>query len=171
MASFLSWMEKQGSSGFDNDPITGAIIGAAIEVHRMLGPGLLESPYQSCLCYELAELNLKIEVEPFLPINYKKLKIPRAFRLDLIVEDAVIVELKSVEKILPVHEAQILTYLKLTGLKRGVILNFNVVLMKNGIRRLNLSKSSSSSPSSPVNKTLSDMSPSSPVAVRDRTAP
>lgn len=163
--------EKRASSGFDNDPITGAIIGAAIEVHRLLGPGLLESAYQGCLCYELAELHLKIEVEPFLPISYKKLKIPRAFRLDLIVEDAVIVELKSVEKILPVHEAQILTYLKLTGLNRGVILNFNVALMKNGIRRLNLSRPSPCSPSSPVKRIFSGTSPASPVEPGDRAAP
>ena len=125
--------------------------GGAIEVHRILGPGLLESAYHDCLAYELAELNLKFDVEPFVAINYKKLYLARAFRLDLIVENAVIVELKSVEKILSVHEAQTLTYLKLTGLKRGLILNFNVALMKNGIRRLNLSRPSPFSPSSPVN--------------------
>jgi GxxExxY protein len=142
--------ENQGRPQFDNDPISGAIIGAAIEVHRLLGPGLLESAYKSCLYYELAALDLKIDVERFLPITYKALQLPRAFRLDLIVEDAVIVELKSVEKILPVHEAQILTYLKLTGLKRGMILNFNVTLMKHGVRRLNLTKPSPFSPSSPV---------------------
>ena len=142
--------EQRASAGFENDPVTESIIGGAIEVHRILGPGLLESAYRDCLCYELAELNLKFDIERSLPINYKKLHLACAFRLDLIVGNAVIVELKAVEKILPIHEAQILTYLRLTGLTRGLILNFNVPLMKNGIRRLNRSSSSPFSPSSPV---------------------
>lgn len=135
---------------FEDDPLTGSIIGAAIEVHSFLGPGLLESAYRDCLCYELAELNLEVEIEPFLPITYKRLHLARVFRPDLIVERAVIVELKSVEKILQVHEAQALTYLRLSGLTRGLVLNFNVVLMKHGIRRLNLSNPSPRSPFSPI---------------------
>jgi len=155
--------------GFENDTLTEAIIGAAIEVHRLLGPGLLESPYEECLCYELAERNLRVERQPFLPIVYKNLSLSRVFRPDLIVENAVVVEVKAVEKLLPVNEAQLLTYLKLTGLTRGVLFNFNTVLLKNGIRRLNQSLSppsppSPSSPSSPPSPhSLSPSSPSSPV--------
>jgi GxxExxY protein len=149
-----------GPTPFKNDTLTEAIIGAAIEVHRFLGPGLLESPYEECLCYELAELDLRVERQPFLPIVYKNLVISRAFRPDLIIEDAVVVEVKAIEKILPIHEAQVLTYLRLTGLKRGVVFNFNTILLKNGIRRLNESRTfplspippSPSSPPSPVNK-------------------
>jgi len=116
-----------------------AVIAAAIEVHRNLGPGLLESTYSQCLIYELAERGVPFLIEPFVSIKYKKLGIERAFRADLIVADRLIVEIKHVEKILAIHEAQLRTYMKLSGIKTGLLLNFNTTVLKNGIRRLDLS--------------------------------
>ena len=115
-----------------------AVIAAAIEVHRNLGPGLLESTYSQCLIYELAERGVPFLIEPFVSIKYKKLGIERAFRADLIVADMLIVEIKHIEKILAIHEAQLRTYMKLTGIKTGLLLNFNTTVLKNGIRRLDL---------------------------------
>jgi len=115
--------------------VTDKIIGAAIEVHRQLGPGLLESTYEKCLIFELQRIGLVVESQVELPVTYKGMKIDAGYRIDLLVEKSVIVELKAVESILPVHEAQILTYLKLSGNKLGLLLNFNVKLMKDGIRR------------------------------------
>lgn len=115
--------------------VTDKIIGAAIEVHRQLGPGLLESTYEKCLIFELQRIGLVVESQVELPVAYKGMKIDAGYRIDLLVEKSVIVELKAVESILPVHEAQILTYLKLSGNKLGLLLNFNVKLMKDGIRR------------------------------------
>ncbi len=115
--------------------VTDKIIGAAIEVHRQLGPGLLESTYEKCLIFELQRIGLVVEPQVELPVTYKGMKIDAGYRIDLLVEKSVIVELKAVESILPVHEAQILTYLKLSGNKLGLLLNFNVKLMKDGIRR------------------------------------
>lgn len=120
---------------FEND-LSKKIIGAAIEVHKILGPGLLESTYEKCLCRELELKGLCIEIQKSLPVEYKGIKIDSGYRLDLVVENSVIVELKSVEKILPIHEAQLLTYLKLTGLKLGLIINFNVPVLKNGLKRI-----------------------------------
>lgn len=128
---------------FENERLTQAIIGSAIEVHRVLGPGLLESAYQDAMRYELAELGLAFEHEPLVAFQYKKLRIERGFRPDLIVDRSVVVELKSVEKILPVHEAQVRTYLKLTEISRGLIFNFNTDLLKSGIRRVERSRGSS----------------------------
>ena len=107
-------------------------------VHRALGPGLLESTYQRCLEYELRTAGFSIIVEPYIPFDYKSLKIERAFKPDLIVEQAMIVEIKHIEKILAIHEAQTRTYMKLTGIKSALILNFNTQVLKNGIRRLDL---------------------------------
>ncbi|MBP7997921.1 MAG: GxxExxY protein [Chloroflexi bacterium] len=115
--------------------LTEKIIGAAIEVHRHLGPGLLESTYESCLVYELEQLGLIIEKQKPLPVVYKGLHIEQGYRLDLLVNEVAIVELKAVEVITPVHEAQILSYLKLSGCPVGLLLNFNVKLLKNGIKR------------------------------------
>jgi len=115
--------------------LTEQIIGAAIEVHRHLGPGLLESAYETCLAYELEKLGLKVERQKALPLIYKEIRLEQGYRIDLLVEDAVVVELKVVEHILPVHEAQVLSYLKLSGCKVGLLLNFQVKLLKNGIRR------------------------------------
>jgi GxxExxY protein len=116
--------------------ITEAIIGAAIEVHRTLGPGLLESAYEACLVYELQSKGLKVEQQKPVPVIYHQVKLDCGYRLDLLVEAQVIVEIKSVEEISPVHQAQLLSYLKLTGLHTGLIINFNVKLLKHGIQRL-----------------------------------
>ena len=112
------------------------IIGAAIKVHRVLGPGLLESAYQKCLAWELSRVGLRVECEVPLPLRYEGIQIDAGFRLDMQVEDLVIVENKVVEQILPIHEAQLLTYLRLTGCRLGYLLNWNVELMRNGIHRM-----------------------------------
>lgn len=116
--------------------ITEAIIGAAIEVHRALGPGLLESAYVTCLVYELRERGYKVFQEVPLPLIYKEVKLDCGYRLDLLVNDAVIVEVKSVESLAPIHEAQLLSYLKLADCKVGLLINFNVKMLKQGIKRL-----------------------------------
>ena len=116
--------------------ITEAIIGAAIEVHRALGPGLLESAYFACLVYELRERGFKVLEQVPLPLVYKEVKLDCGYRLDLLVNDAVIVEIKSVEILAPIHEAQLLSYLKLANCKIGLLINFNVKLLKHGIKRL-----------------------------------
>jgi GxxExxY protein len=116
--------------------ITEMIIGAAIEVHRHLGPGLFESTYQECLAHKMTQLGLNFEKEKQLPLEYKGLKLDYAYRLDFLVEQIVIVELKTVETILPIHESQLLTYLKLSGCKVGLLINFNVPILKNGIKRM-----------------------------------
>lgn len=115
--------------------LTERIIGAAIEVHRVLGPGLLESVYESCLAFELTGQGLKVEQQRSLPLIYKTLQFEQGFRLDMVVEERVIVELKVVEKLAPVHEAQILSYLRLSGYPVGLLINFNVKLLKEGLRR------------------------------------
>lgn len=121
---------------FENEKLTQAIIGSAIEVHRILGPGLLESAYQDAVGYELTQLGLEFEREPFVGFQYKELLIERGFRPDFIVERSVIVELKCVEKIISIHESQVRTYLKVTELTRGLIFNFNTDVLKSGIRRI-----------------------------------
>ena len=118
------------------EPLTGQIIGAAIEVHKQLGPGLLESTYQACLCRELELRGVSFECQKPLPLEYKGVRLECGYRIDLLVAGLVIVEIKSVEALAPIHEAQLLTYLKLTGVKIGLLMNFNVVVLKNGIRRL-----------------------------------
>ncbi len=118
--------------------LTERIIGAAIEVHRQTGPGLLESAYEACLAYELTGRGIAFERQKELPLHYKGVQIDAGFRIDLLVSGLVVVELKAVEKILPIHEAQIITYLKLTGCKLGLLLNFNVRRMTDGIKRLAL---------------------------------
>jgi GxxExxY protein len=115
--------------------ITEKVIGAAIEVHKHLGPGLLESTYESCLCQELEIRGLSFQRQVTLPLEYKGLHVEEAFRIDLVVEDKIILELKSQQGILPIHEAQLMTYLKLTGKRVGLLLNFNVSTMKDGIVR------------------------------------
>jgi GxxExxY protein len=115
---------------------TERIIGAAIQVHRELGPGLLESAYETCLCHELSLNNLKVERQIAIPISYKGIKLNAGYRLDMVVEGEVIVEIKAVSDLLPVHEAQLLSYLKQVGGGRGLLINFNVKLLKHGLRRL-----------------------------------
>lgn len=119
-----------------NDTLTELIIGAAIQVHRELGPGLLESAYETCLCHELSLLNLKVEKQKVIPIRYKGILLDAGYRLDLVVEGQVIVEIKAVSELLPVHEAQLLSYLKQVGGGRGLLINFNTRLLKHGLRRL-----------------------------------
>ena len=119
--------------------LTQQVIGAAIEVHRELGPGLMESAYEECICHELCLQGLKVERQMPLPVRYKGINLDCGYRIDLVVEDSLILELKCVEHTLPVHEAQLLTYLKLTGKRVGLILNFNVsVLTRGGIVRKGL---------------------------------
>ncbi len=115
--------------------ITENIIGAAIEVHKVLGPGLLESAYEACLCYELAERAMKFEKQKPLPVIYKDVKLEAGYRLDILVERMVIVEIKTLDKLLPIHEAQLISYLKLSGCNVGLLINFNVKVLKNGLRR------------------------------------
>ena len=124
---------------FYEKELTEKIIGAAIEVHRNLGPGLLESTYQTCLERELDLRSIKFEKEKALPIIYKGIKLESSYRLDILVEEKVVVEIKSVEALLPVHEAQLITYLKLSGLIVGLLINFNVPYLKQGIKRIVLS--------------------------------
>ena len=126
----------------NDDPLSYRIIGAAIEVHRFLGPGLLESAYEECLCLELSLLGIPFQRQVPLPIVYKSMTLLRAYKPDLLIDNAVIVELKTIEKILPVHEAQLLTYLRLSGLERALLFNFNSVPLKSGIRRLSRSSAS-----------------------------
>lgn len=116
--------------------ISEAIIGAAIEVHRAVGPGLLEAAYEECLCYELALRKIPYKRQVLLPLIYKECRLDCGYRLDLLVDDAVIVEIKAVEKILPIHEAQVLNYLKLGGWQLGLLINFNVRILAAGVRRI-----------------------------------
>jgi GxxExxY protein len=118
--------------------LTEQIIGAAIEVHRALGPGLLESAYEECLCVELGLRGIRFQSQVGLPVVYKKHRADTGYRLDLIVEDSVVVEIKAVERLLPLHEAQLLTYLRLSGMATGLLLNFNVPVLKDGIRRMKI---------------------------------
>ena len=120
---------------FENE-ISERIIGCAIEVHKALGPGLLESAYEECLFYEIYQLGLKVEKQKPLPLIYKEIKLEVGYRLDLIVENKVVVEIKSVEALNDIHIAQVLTYLKLSGCKLGLLINFNVLKVKDGIKRL-----------------------------------
>lgn len=115
--------------------MTGRIIGAAIEVHRHLGPGLLETMYEECLVWELRHRGSAVVRQSSIPLVYKELRIDDAYRVDLIVDAQVLVELKHVEKISVVHQAQVLTYLRLTGLRTALLINFNTGVLKNGIRR------------------------------------
>jgi GxxExxY protein len=117
------------------EELTEQIIGAAIEVHRELGPGLLESAYEECLCHELHLREIKFQRQVDLPVRYKGLKLDCGYRLDIVVDDAILVELKSIEQVLPIHQAQLLTYLRLSGKKVGLLINFNVAVLKNGIIR------------------------------------
>lgn len=118
------------------DEITGQIVDAAIQVHRALGPGLLESAYEACLVSELVERGFLVERQKDLPVVYHDKQIDCGYRLDLLVEGQVIVEVKAVDKLAPIHDAQVITYLRLSGMKVGLLVNFNVPLLKDGLRRL-----------------------------------
>ena len=119
----------------DINQLTELVIGCAIEVHRTLGPGLLESTYEICLCHELIIRGLRFETQVPIPVEYKGVKLDCGYRADLVVNDLVLVEIKSVDSLMPIHEAQLLSYLKLGGWKIGLLINFNVQLLKQGLRR------------------------------------
>ncbi len=116
--------------------LTEKIIGAAIEVHRILGPGLLESAYEEALCYELSRSGIRFERQIQLPVRYKGLRLDCGYRIDLVVEDAVIIELKAIDELLPIHSAQLLTYLKASQKQIGLLINFNVPVLKRGLKRM-----------------------------------
>jgi len=118
------------------ETIAKSIVDASIKVHKTLGPGLLESVYQKCLAYELEKHGLNVQCEVFLPVTYGEIKIDSGFRIDMKIQDQIIIENKTVESLLPIHKAQLLTYLKLANLKLGFLLNWNVTLMKDGIKRI-----------------------------------
>ena len=129
--------------------LTWEIVGAAIEVHRAVGPGLLEASYRKCLLHELEARGLVVKAEVPIEIHYKGLHLPAAYRADVVVEDTVLVELKAIERLLPVHDAQVLTYLRHTGLGVGLLLNFNVPVLRDGIRRF-IHRDASHAPASAV---------------------
>ena len=118
--------------------ITEEIIAAAIAVHKELGPGLLESAYEACLAFELADRDISVERQKALPVTYRDIKLDCGYRIDLLVERKIVVELKAVEKFDPIHQAQLLSYLKLSGCKVGLLINFNVTLLKNGFKRVKM---------------------------------
>lgn len=115
--------------------ISAQILDASIKVHRTLGPGLLESAYETCLAYELRQRGLRVETQVSLPVVYEGMRIDAGYRIDLLVEGQVIIELKAVEKLIPLHEAQLITYLKLSDKRLGILVNFNVIRLKDGFRR------------------------------------
>lgn len=118
------------------DQLSRRIIGAAIEVHRHLGPGLLESAYEACLAFELRQAGFRVEEQVALPIVYKQVKLDCGYRLDLVVEDDIILEIKAVEKLLPIHAAQLLSYLRLAHKRVGLLMNFHVPVLKSGLKRI-----------------------------------
>ncbi len=120
----------------DSNPITSQIIKAAVEVHRVLGPGLFESVYLPCLLHELQDANLKLETEKKVPVHYKNVTLDCGFRVDMIVEAKVVVEVKSIAQVAPIHRAQLLSYLVLTGCEAGLLINFNVPVLKDGLMRV-----------------------------------
>jgi GxxExxY protein len=135
-----------GNYGVEDDPLTYAIIGCALRVHRAFGPGLLESAYEEGLVREFAQAGLSFRKHPTLRISYAGEVIDRTYRPDFVIENEVVVEVKSIAKFLPVHEAQVLTYMRLSELERGLLLNFNVALLKDGIRRLIMTRAPKGAP-------------------------
>jgi len=118
------------------DELSNQVIGCALEVHRNLGPGLLESTYEQCLAYELKTVGIPFKLQHPLPVEYKNIRLDCGYRIDVLIGDSIIVELKSVDKILPIHQAQLLTYMKLAGISIGLLVNFNVKYLKDGIKRM-----------------------------------
>lgn len=139
-------MKRRDAETPREDQITAKIIGAAIEVHRVLGPGLLESAYEECLCYELSLRGLEFKRQVGLPVTYKGIKLACGYKMDLLVEDLIVVELKTVENLLRVHSAQLLSYLRLSGKPVGLLINFNSSTLKSGLKRIvnNFSEASAS---------------------------
>ena len=122
----------------ESDPLTAKVIGGAIEVHRVLGPGLLESTYEQCLARELELQGIGFQLQVPLPVEYKGVRLDCGYRVDVLVEDQLILELKAVDEVRGIHEAQLLTYMKLAGVRTGLLINFHVTLLKNGIKRFRL---------------------------------
>ncbi len=118
------------------DELSNRVIGYAIEVHRVLGPGLLESAYEQCLAFELAKADIPFQTQQPLPVVYKTFRLDCGYRMDMVVDNRLLLELKSVETLLPIHEAQLLTYMKLSGIPTGLLINFNVAVLKAGLKRL-----------------------------------
>jgi GxxExxY protein len=129
-------MKRRDAETPREDKVTDKIIGAAIEIHRVLGPGLLESAYEECLCYELSQRQLPFRRQVALPVTYKGVKLACGYKMDLLVDDVVIVEFKTVETLLPVHSAQLLSYLRLAGKPVGLLINFNAAVLKSGLKRI-----------------------------------
>jgi GxxExxY protein len=118
--------------------LTERIIGFAIDVHRQLGPGLLESAYEECLCFELKQIGMEFSRQVPLPVVYKEIRLDCGYRMDLVIQRELIIEIKAVERLMPIHEAQVLTYLRLSGRKIGLLMNFNSLVLKDGLRRFML---------------------------------
>jgi len=129
-------VNRRAAETLSENQITEQVIGAAIEVHRELGPGLLESAYEECLCHELTLRGLRFRRQVELPVEYKGIKLDCGYRMDVVVDELVVVELKAVEKLLAIHEAQLLTYLKLSHRTVGLLINFNVPLLRDGLKRI-----------------------------------
>ncbi len=127
---------KHRGTETQRDPLTDRVIGCAIEVHRHLGPGLLESVYKACLAWELSEAGLAVERQMSLPIRYKRVDLDAGFRIDLLVNRSLVLKLKTVDRLLPVHEAQLMTYLRLGGYRTGLLLNFYTSVLKDGVNRM-----------------------------------
>ena len=143
MSLMLRGVHHEGHEGHEGkrktivtfDELSNKVIGCAIEVHRQLGPGLLESTYEQCLAYELNQANIPFKLQVELPVKYKEIRLDCGYRIDLLADDRVIVELKSVDQLLKIHEAQVLTYMKLAEVGVGLLINFNVDVLRKGIRR------------------------------------
>lgn len=135
VASNVNTESTEDTEVDEKDALSDTVIGCAIEVHRSLGPGLLETVYEQCLAHELSTRSLKFRLQAPMPVAYKGIRLDCGFRIDVIVEDKLLLELKSVEKLIPVHEAQVLTYLRLSGLPTGLLINFNERRLIDGIRR------------------------------------
>ena len=135
MNSVFTAENAEGAEKRENQ-ISGIILDAAIAVHTALGPGLLESAYQACLAYELTSRGLRVQTQVPLPIKYRGVCVDAAYRMDLIVEDLVVIEIKAVERLAPIHEAQLLSYLKLSGKRLGLLINFHVLRLKGGYKRI-----------------------------------
>jgi GxxExxY protein len=133
---FLTTENTEDTEKEDSNSLTGKIIGAAIDIHKTLGPGLLESAYEACLIYELRLRRLKVEPQKSMPVFYKDVYLDCGYRVDVVVEDRVIVEIKSVASLAPIHEAQLLSYLRLSDCKIGLLINFNVRILREGLRRM-----------------------------------
>ncbi len=129
-------LSGRGHKGIEFDELSNRVLGCALEVHRTLGPGLLESAYEQCLAYELKQSGMRFQLQVPLPVEYKAVHVDCGYRIDLLVEDQLIVELKAVEALTPIHQAQLLTYMKLSMIRIGLLINFNTRMLKHGVKRM-----------------------------------